>query len=172
MKAWTLMAAASAALVATGASAQGDPRAQGVLAAVQSQLGAGGFGPDARFAIAFSDLNDDHHDEALVHLEGRNFCGSGGCTTFVLTETEVGWLQIGRMTVSRLPIYRLPQHHGGWFDLGVRVGGGGVQPGVRAVRYERDGYRSNPTKGQLIPRLPQQATLVMPATSEFLPVGQ
>jgi len=160
------------ALLATAASAQLDPRTPQVLAAVHAQLGAKGFSPDARYAIAYSDLNDDHHPEAVVHLEDSGLCGSGGCTTFILTETEAGWLPLGRMSVSRLPIYRLPDHHGGWFDLGVYVSGGGTAPGVRAVRYSGTGYRSNPTKGALVGRLPQQATIVLPATSEMVPVGQ
>ena len=163
--------AAAAALLATSASAQTDPRASAVIAAVRAELGASGFAPDARYAIAFSDLNDDHHQEAILHLVDAGHCGSGGCTTFVMTETEVGWLEVGRMSVSRLPIYRLPDHHGGWFDLGVYVSGGGVRPGVRSVRFDSGKYRSNPTTGTLVPRLPSQATLMLPATSDMLPVG-
>jgi len=165
--------AAVATLSAAGASAQApDPRTPAVLAAIHAQIGKDGFGSYAQYAIAFSDLNDDHHQEALVHIAGPNFCGSGGCTTFVLTETEAGWLQVGRITVSRLPIYRLPLHHGGWFDLGVYVSGGGAQPGVRALRYEATKYRSNPTKGEIVWRLPAEASLLIPATSEFVPVPQ
>jgi hypothetical protein len=165
--------AAAAALLGAGAWAQApDPGTPAVLAAIHAQLGQDGFGPNAQYAIAFSDLNDDHHPEAVVHLAGPNFCGSGGCTTFVLTETEAGWLPLGRITVSRLPIYRLPVHHGGWFDLGVYVSGGGARPGVRALRYEGTKYRSNPSKGEVVWRLPSEATLLMPATSEFIPIGQ
>jgi len=163
--------AAAAALAATSASAQVDPRTPAVMATIQAQL-KGGFGPNAQYAVNYSDLNDDHHPEAIVHLAGPNFCGSGGCTTFVLTETEAGWFTVGRMTVSRLPIYRLPMHHEGWFDLGVYVSGGGMQPSVRGVRFDRGSYRSNPTKGPVVGRLPQEATVLLPATSEFMPIGQ
>jgi hypothetical protein len=163
--------ATAAALAATSASAQADPRTPAVMATIQAQL-KGGFGPNAQYAINYSDLNDDHHPEAIVHLAGRDFCGSGGCTTFVLTETEAGWFTVGRMTVSRLPIYRLPMHHEGWFDLGVYVSGGGMQPSVRGVRFDRGSYRSNPTKGPVVGRLPQEATVLLPATSEFMPIGQ
>ena len=163
--------AAATALIATSASAETDPRTPGVVAAVRGELGASGLAPDARFAIAFSDLNDDHHDEAVVHLVDAGHCGSGGCTTFVMTETEVGWLQVGRMSVSRLPIYRLPEHHGGWFDLGVYVSGGGTRPGLRAVRFERGKYKSNPSTGMMVARVPQQATLVLPPNSEMIPAA-
>ena len=172
MKRAALLAAATV-LAAVGASAQvPDSRTPAVLSAIHAQLGKEGFGPHAQYAIAFSDLNDDHHQEAVLHIGGPNFCGSGGCTTFVLTETGAGWHTIGRMTVSRLPIYRLPMHHGGWFDLGVYTGGGGIQPAVRGVIFDRGGYRSNPTKGPVVRRLPQEATLLMPATTEFVLIGQ
>jgi hypothetical protein len=172
MRAAAIFAAATA-VAATGAPAQmPDPREPQVLAAIRTDLGADGFGQGASYAIAFSDLNDDHHQEAVVHLAGRDFCGTGGCTTYVLTETEAGWLKVGRMSVSRLPIYRLPMHHGGWFDLGVYTGGGGMQPAVRGVIFDRGSYRSNPTKGPVIGRLPQEATVLLPATSDFVPIGQ
>jgi hypothetical protein len=165
--------AAATALAASGASAQAtDPRTPAVLSAINAQLGKDGVGPHAQYAIAYSDLNDDHHQEAVVHIGGPNFCGSGGCTTFVLTETGAGWVTIGKMTVSRLPIYRLPVHRNGWFDLGVYVSGGGIQPGVRAVSFDGRKYGSNPTKAQVVGRLPQEATLVMPVTAEFVPIGQ
>lgn len=172
MQTMRLVQTASAIVfAATAASAQVDPRAPAVLAAVGAELGEG-FGADARYAIAFSDLNDDHHQEAIVHLAGQNFCASGGCTTYIMTETEAGWFEVGRMIGGRLPIYRLPEHHAGWFDLAMYVSAAGQQPGVRAVRYDRDRYRTNPARGQVIARLPQQATMIMPATSEMLPLGQ
>ena len=161
----------TAALLATGASAQQDPGTHEVLAAIHAQLGPGGFAEGATYAIVFSDLNDDHYPEAIVHLVDRNACGSGGCTTFVMTPTDAGWHAIGRMTVSRLPIYRLPEHHGGWFDLGVFVGGSGAQPGVRAVRFDRGRYQPNPSKAPRVARLPQEASLLLPANSEFVAIG-
>ena len=162
-----LALAAAGALLAVGASAQSDPRPAQVLAAIGEELG-----PDSRYAIAFSDLNDDHRQEALVHLVGSNHCGSGGCTTLILTYTTEGWVPIGRLTVSRLPIYRLPEHQGGWYDLGVSVGGGGMMPGVRAVGLGRGRYLSNPTSGRPVDHLPLKATLIMPANSEMYPAGQ
>lgn len=160
------------ALVATGALAQPDPRTPQVIEAVRGQLGADGFAPGATYAIVFSDLNDDHQQEAIVHLADRNWCGSGGCTTFVMTFADGAWHPIGRTTVSRLPIYRLPQHHGGWYDLGFYVSGGGAKPGVRAVRFERGRYQSNPSNGTVVVRLPQQATLLLGPGSEFQAVGE
>jgi hypothetical protein len=166
MRAAALFALAGASLI-TGASAQPDLQTPAVLAAVRAQLGRG-IEPDARFAIAFGDLNDDHRPEAIVHLVDRGHCGSGGCTTFVLTHAANGWHSIARMTVSRLPIYRLPEHHNGWFDLAVYVSGGGVRPGLRAVRFAKGRYASNPTIGQAVGDLPIMASPLLPANSEFI----
>jgi hypothetical protein len=164
------LCALAGGLLATSASAQYDPRTPSVLAAVGAQLG-GVIEPDARYAIVFGDLNDDHQPEAMVHLVDRAHCGSGGCTTFVLTYAADGWHSIGKMTASRLPIYRLPDHHNGWFDLAVYVGGGGVPPGLRAVRFAKGRYASNPTKAPSVGRLPQLASPLLPVTSEFMGVG-
>jgi hypothetical protein len=75
------------------------------------------------------------------------------------------------MTVSRLPIYRLPDSHNGWFDLAVYVGGGGVQPGLRAVRFAKGRYASNPTKSPAVGVLPDLASPLLPVTSEFTGLG-
>ena len=166
-----VLGVSAAALLASGSSAEVDQRAPAVLAAVQAQLGAEGYAPDARYAIAYGDLNDDHFPEAVVHLVDSAHCGSGGCTTFVLSYGADGWHPIGRMTVSRLPIYRLPEHHEGWFDLAVSVSGGGVQPGLRTVRFAKGRYASNPTKGPAVGRLPLQASPLLPANSEMFAVG-
>ena len=160
------LAALAAAVLSTAASAQSDPRTPAVLAGVRA--GLGDIGADAQFAIAFGDLNDDHQPEAIVHLEDRDHCGSGGCTTIVLTNAVDGWHVIGKMSVSRLPIYRLPDHHNGWFDLAVYVSGGGIQPGLRAVRFAKGRYGSNPTTAPPVGRLPQQASPLLPVTSEFI----
>src|SRR5436190_2544646 len=121
--------------LASVAGAQIDSRSQDVLAAVHNASGGERISADARYRIAFSDLNDDHQPEAIVYLTDRNLCGSGGCTTFVLTHADGAWHPIGRMTVSQLPIYRLPTHHNGWFDLAVRAGGGGIRPGMRTMSF-------------------------------------
>ena len=157
--------------VATGASAQSDPRTPAVLAAIRAQIG-GGFEADASYAIAFSDLNNDHRPEAIVHLIDRGHCGSGGCSTFVMTDVGAGWRSIGRMKVSRLPIYRLPNSHNGWFDLAVTVSGGGVKPGLRQVRLAKGRYASNPTMGPAVGVVPQLATPLLPATSEFTRISE
>jgi hypothetical protein len=164
------LGALAGAFIATGAAAQSDPRSPAVLAAVQAQLG-GAIEPDARYAIAFGDLNDDHQQEAIVHLVDRGHCGTGGCTTFVLTPAADGWHALGRLAASRLPIYRLPDSHSGWFDLAVYVGGDGVQPGLRTVRFAKGHYAANPTKAPSVGLLPMLASPLLPVTSEFVGLG-
>ena len=40
------------------------------------------------FSYAFVDLNADGKDEAIVHVTGRTWCGTGGCLTYVLSQRE------------------------------------------------------------------------------------
>lgn len=164
--------ALAAAFLATGAAAQGDPRSPAVLAEVANALGPTGLSADARYSIAFADLNDDHQHEAIVHLIDPRYCGSGGCTTFVLAAADGAWHVIGRMTVSQLPIYRLPTHHNGWFDLAVRVSGGGVQPGMRTISFSRGRYAANPTKAPVLARVPQEASLLLGVNSAEFTAGR
>lgn len=171
MRATTFIAFA-ATLCATGASAQDDARAPAVMAQLQHELGPNGISADAAYRIAFADLNDDHQGEAVVYLDDPGYCGTGGCTTFVLTFADRQWHLIGRLSVSQLPIYRLPTHRNGWYDLAVRVSGGGVQPGMRIVSFGRGRYAGNPTKAPVLPRVPQEATLVLGVDSIEHPVGQ
>jgi hypothetical protein len=51
------------------------------------------------------------------------------------------------------------------------VTGGGTRPGLRAVRFERGKYKSNPSTGMMVARVPQQATLVLPPNSEMIPAA-
>ena len=55
-----VLGVSAAALLASGASAEVDQRTPAVLAAVQAEMRGKGFAPDARYAIAYGDLNDDH----------------------------------------------------------------------------------------------------------------
>jgi hypothetical protein len=99
-----------------------------------------------RFAAATVDLNGDGSKEAVVYWEDPLRCGSGGCNTYVLAQTAAnGWRVTDRLTVSRLPIYRLPPGEDGWAELGVSVSGGGLAHMVMAVPHTENGYQPNPT---------------------------
>ncbi len=139
-----ISAAAVAALAAPAAAQTGD------LARIETFLrtaveARGGEDPEARYAVAFFDLNRDGRDEAIAYLLSRSSCGSGGCLTFVLTPAANGYRMVGRMTVSRTPIRLLATSTNGWRDLSVAYSGGGMAPGAGRMRFNGTRYPGNPT---------------------------
>lgn len=55
-----------------------------------------------KFMYASVDLNDDGKNEYIVGMVGSSFCGSGGCTILVLTNT---FNQSSAISVADYPIY-------------------------------------------------------------------
>ena len=98
-----------------------------------------------RYALAWSDLDDDGVEEAIVYLAGMYFCGSGGCNTLVLTPAGPMWRKVGEISVSRTPITVLESSTNGWKDLTVAVAGGGGEAGTALLRFDGRAYPSNPT---------------------------
>ena len=98
------------------------------------------------YILAFADLNGDGRDEPLVYLEGRNWCGSGGCNLLILADTGRSYTVVGDSTIVQLPIRILTTTSNGWRDIAVWVQGGGIQPGYEA-RLPFDGrrYPRNPS---------------------------
>ncbi|MCB2067782.1 MAG: hypothetical protein KDE15_14215 [Erythrobacter sp.] len=97
------------------------------------------------YALAWSDLDGDGNDEAIVHLVGPYFCGTGGCTTLVLTQAGPMWRKVGDISVSRTPITVLDTSTNGWRDLTVAVSGGGMAGGNALLKFDGEAYPSNPT---------------------------
>jgi hypothetical protein len=144
-----------AALVATGALGTDCP-AQSVRnesdlstqagQSLQAFLRSFDSGLKDRFVAAFADLNDDGRQEAIVYLTSSDWCGSGGCTTLILTREGDSWRLLTEVTVTRPPIRALALKSNGWRSIGVWVQGGGVQPGFEAeLRFDGKTYPQNPT---------------------------
>ncbi|HXB75255.1 MAG TPA: hypothetical protein VNY05_43885 [Candidatus Acidoferrales bacterium] len=100
----------------------------------------------ARYAAAFQDLDGDGKPEAIVYLAGRDWCGTGGCHTVILSYVGESWKVITRVSITRPPIRLLKSKSNGWYDLGVWVQGGGIQPGYEAqLRFDGEMYPENPS---------------------------
>ncbi len=98
-----------------------------------------------RYIAAFRDLNGDGTPEAIVYLMG-NWCGSGGCTTLILTQDAGSWRIVTRITIARLPIRVLTNTSHGWRSIGVWVQGGGIRSGYEAeLRFNGKSYPRNPS---------------------------
>jgi hypothetical protein len=99
-----------------------------------------------RYFSAPVDLGDDGKEEILVYIEGRDWCGSGGCMMLILAPREGSYQVITKTTITRTPIRVLSSKTHGWHDIGVFVAGGGTLSGYEA-RLEFNGkkYPSNPS---------------------------
>lgn len=99
----------------------------------------------ARYLLALRDLNGDGTPEAIVHLIGSR-CGSGGCSTFILTPNGSSWRIVTNISITRPPVYVLSDMSKDWHSIGVWVQGGGVQPGYEAeLRFNGKTYPKNPS---------------------------
>ena len=132
------------ATAATPAAAQ-PASDQSLHTYIQRQVGDRASDPDARYALGRADLNGDGREEALVLMQARSWCGTGGCTMFVLTPVRGGWRTVTRMTVTSAPVRVLATRSRGWRDLAVAIGGGGVRGGEAILRFNGRTYPTNPT---------------------------
>ena len=54
-----------------------------------------------KYVSSFADLDDDGIKEAIVYITGRSWCGSGGCSTFVLAPKNSSFRVLAEITVTR-----------------------------------------------------------------------
>ena len=87
-----------------------------------------------RYLAAPVDLNGDGVPEIIVYLTGREWCGSGGCTTLILARGDSSFTIVTKITVTQLPIrvLKLRSRSHGWRDISIGVRGGGIQPEYEA----------------------------------------
>jgi hypothetical protein len=106
-----------------------------------------------KFMFFEYDLNDDGQKEVFVGLVGSYFCGSGGCSPYLLdSQGNV----ITHFSVSDYPIIVDNNKTAGYKDLFIYSGGK-----YRVVKYDGKKYPSNPslqpalktTPGDGLPRL-------------------
>jgi hypothetical protein len=90
-----------------------------------------------KFIFFEYDLNDDGRKEIFVGLNGSYFCGSGGCTQYLLDDR--GRI-ISIFSVSGYPVVIDTKKTNGWKDLFIHSGGKD-----RIVKFNGQKYPSNPS---------------------------
>jgi len=99
-----------------------------------------------RYSAAFVDLNGDGTPEAIIHVTGRQWCGSGGCHMLILARKGSSYRVVTETTITRPPVRVLRSTSHGWRNIAVWVEGGGIQPGYEAeLQFDGTTYPSNPT---------------------------
>lgn len=95
-----------------------------------------------KFIFFEFNLNGDATKEIFVGLTGPYFCGSGGCTQFILSDQgEI----ITKFTVSDYPVVVASDKTNGWSDLYILSGGQ-----YHIVKSDGKTYPSNPS---ILPKL-------------------
>ena len=134
----TRLLLAIALAVTAAAPATGQPRRNAAFHAFMLER----FGEDlaadrdARYTLAWADLDGDRRPEALVYLNARSFCGPAGCRLYVYRPEQGGWYQETSVFDVRPPFTILNTRTGGWRDLTVSRAGGGT--GI--LRHGEYGY--------------------------------
>ncbi|MCM0000531.1 MAG: hypothetical protein NBV68_14200 [Erythrobacter sp.] len=98
------------------------------------------------YKSASTDLNDDGSAETILYATDPRWCGSGGCTLFIVAHERDSFRLVSKTTVTHLPVRLLDSATKGWRDLSVVVSGGGLME-AQNVKLAFDGasYPSNPT---------------------------
>ncbi|MEJ0099834.1 MAG: hypothetical protein WDO12_08880 [Pseudomonadota bacterium] len=97
------------------------------------------------YTYALTDLNADGYLDAVVLISDPDYCGSGGCSMVVFKGTPDGFEVLSESTITREPIFVLPEVKSGWHSISVFVAGGGAEPGQVLLRFDGKGYPGNPT---------------------------
>lgn len=129
-----LLAASLASCATTQQSGSNEALRQAVAAQTSSA--------DTPFKAGHADLNRDGVDDALVLLDGPEWCGTGGCTLLVFSRTPAGGYGfVSKSTVTRAPVRVATLGTGNWLDIIVNTKGAGDVVLVHAA----EGYTANPS---------------------------
>jgi hypothetical protein len=94
-----------------------------------------------RFTYVWVDLNGDGRPDAVVLMQGEEFCGSGGCTMAIFKGATNGFTLLSTSTITSKPIRVLPEVQYGWKTLIVTTHG--VSPAI--MRFNGARYPLNPS---------------------------
>ena len=115
---------------------------------LRSYLNRGQLTPDktTRITVVSVKTKEKATQEQIVYVSGQGWCGSGGCTLLILEPGDSSFKVLGRVTIVQPPVRLLPSMAHGYPDIGVRVQGGGIQPGYEAVlSFDGTTYPNNPS---------------------------
>jgi hypothetical protein len=120
-------------------------------ACLSSEISLGQFvqswngGKPTPYVAAVVDLDGTGTPEAIVHLTGREWCGTGGCNTLILRQDKCSWKIVTNITLTTRPIRVLARTSHGWRNVVVGVQGGGLRAYEAELMYDGTTYPRNPT---------------------------
>lgn len=99
------------------------------------------YNKETRYSSAFVDLSGHGAREVIVYLMGRQWCGSGGCTTLVLAPKDSSYKIVAKFSTTWPPIRVLKAKYHGWHDIAFEIHGGGIlKPYEDAVSFNGKTY--------------------------------
>jgi len=108
---------------------------QNALQAIDAEIKAD------QYDIARTDLDGDGTADVLALMNGKSgYCGSGGCTLFILRDRAGGLTKVAAVKIVNRPVYLRKTSHHGWRDLLVAVRGGGATPGLASLAFDGTTY--------------------------------
>ena len=109
---------------------------------------------DRFFYYEAFDLNNDKKDEYLVGFSNPYFCGSGGCSGYILNNDGS---VINRFTVTNFPIYVTTSSTEKFYDLIFETGGK-----FHLLKMKGEKYPSNPSvQEKWKDEVPKESTKVL-----------
>jgi len=130
---------------------------------VLAKSAASGVSPPLRVVSRSVSGGPAHPRITMVNMSDPHWCGSGGCTLFILVPGEDGLTEIGRITLVHAPVVALDTQTEGMPDILVRVRSD-YYPGdgrkFVALPFGGQAYASNPT-------MPPARLLLEPADGEI-----
>jgi len=101
---------------------------------------------DRKFSFYEIDLNDDGKNEYFIQLSGQYFCGTGGCSYYLLNND---FTVNTYFSVTNPPVFKSSNVTNGWHDL-ILFGDYNQDGGVKNYTYlkfdkSKGSYPSNPS---------------------------
>lgn len=116
---------------------------------------------DRYFYYEAFDLNNDQKDEYLVGFSNSYFCGSGGCSGYILNNDGT---VINRFSVTDFPIYVTTSSTEKFYDLIFESGGK-----FHLLKMKSGKYPSNPSVQEVLKGdIPKESTKVLDINGKTL----
>lgn len=104
---------------------------------------------DRKFSFHAVDLNADQKPEYIVFLQGRYFCGSGGCTFLVMNSNVQ---LINYTTVMDPPVYVSAKAAHGWRNLLIKANNTAGAETYRVLSFDPK-TRRYPSNASMVPEV-------------------
>ena len=100
-----------------------------------------------RYVAAFTDLEGNGVEAAIVYLESDEWCGTSGCRTLIVARRGSSYRVVKTIIVAQLPIRVSRNKSHGWHDIIFRVQGGGIAHAYDStLTFDGTTYETGPSR--------------------------